>query len=131
VAEYFGADVKMIDKPFRAMVKELGLGKMPPHALRHTAATWLMQAGADPWRASGYLGMNLKTLIEVYGHHHPAHLSDVHKAFQQHRLPTDHQRLTRTVREQSLVDRNANSIKSGVSKDHRKGVIVSDKFAVF
>lgn len=131
VAEYFGSGVTKIDKPFRKMVAELGLGKLPPHALRHTAATWLMQAGADPWTTAGYLGMTLKTLAEVYGHHHPDHMSGVHESFQRHRLPTVHQRLTGTVREHPLVDRNAKSIKSGIFDDHRKGVIVSDKFAVF
>jgi integrase len=42
-----------------------------PHVLRHTAATWLMQAGVDPFEAGGYLGMSVKVLLEVYGHHHP------------------------------------------------------------
>ncbi|MBJ7545170.1 site-specific integrase [Rhodomicrobium udaipurense] len=41
------------------------------HSLRHTAATWLMQAGVDPWEAAGYLGMTVETLERVYGHHHP------------------------------------------------------------
>lgn len=30
------------------------------HTLRHTAAIWLMQAAADKWEASGYLGMTLR-----------------------------------------------------------------------
>jgi integrase len=40
--------------------------------LRHTAATWLMQAGVDVFEASGYLGMSVEVLLEVYGHHHPS-----------------------------------------------------------
>lgn len=44
--------------------------------LRHTAATWLMQRGADPWQAAGYLGMSLEVLLNTYGHHHPDYLSD-------------------------------------------------------
>ena len=35
---------------------------MSPHTLRHTAATWLMQAGADRWQAAGYLGMSVEML---------------------------------------------------------------------
>jgi integrase len=42
-----------------------------PHILRHTRATWMMQAGVDLWEASGALGMSVKTLETVYGHHHP------------------------------------------------------------
>lgn len=42
-----------------------------PHTLRHTRATWLMQAGIDIWEAAGALGMSVKTLERVYGHHHP------------------------------------------------------------
>lgn len=54
---------------------KLGPG-VSPHTLRHTAATWLMQNGTDPWQAAGYLGMSVETLLRVYGHHHPDHLKD-------------------------------------------------------
>ena len=47
-------------------------GKDGPHVVRHTAATWLMQAGVDTFEAAGYLGMSVETLLKVYGHHHPA-----------------------------------------------------------
>ena len=33
-------------------------GKVIPHTLRHTAATWLMQRGVPIWQAAGYLGMS-------------------------------------------------------------------------
>jgi hypothetical protein len=36
----------------------------------------LMQKGADPWQAAGYLGMSLEVLLNTYGHHHPDYLSD-------------------------------------------------------
>lgn len=42
-----------------------------PHVLRHTRATWMMQRGVDLWEAAGALGMSVKTLTDVYGHHHP------------------------------------------------------------
>lgn len=48
-------------------------GKVTPHTLRHTAATWLMQRRTDMWEAAGYLGMTVETLDNVYGHHHPDH----------------------------------------------------------
>jgi integrase len=46
-------------------------GKVTPHIMRHTRATWLMQAGVDLWEAAGHLGMNVKTLQDHFGHHHP------------------------------------------------------------
>jgi len=54
-------------------LKEQGRYKGPdgPHIVRHTAATWMMQRGVPAEEAAGYLGMTLKTLWEVYGHHHP------------------------------------------------------------
>jgi hypothetical protein len=33
----------------------------------------MMQKGIDLWEAAGFLGMSVKTLEAVYGHHHPAH----------------------------------------------------------
>jgi integrase len=44
-----------------------------PHILRHTRATWMMQAGVPIWDAAGFLGMTVKTLEAVYGHHAPDH----------------------------------------------------------
>lgn len=48
-----------------------GQDAVTPHVLRHTRATWLMQAGIDHWEAAGALGMSVKTLIDNYAHHHP------------------------------------------------------------
>ncbi len=72
-----GQPVASVKTAFRKAVKLAGLEKgISPHTLRHTAATWLMQRGADPWQAAGYLGMSLEVLLNTYGHHHPNYLSD-------------------------------------------------------
>ena len=77
--------VKGIKKAFARAVKDAGLGcDVTPHVLRHTAATWLMQAGVDPWEAAGYLGMTIEMLSQRYGHHHPAHLERARNAFGTH-----------------------------------------------
>ena len=55
-------------------------GKVSPHTLRHTAATWLMQIGVSTWDAAGFLGMSERTLRDVYGHHHPDYLQGAAKA---------------------------------------------------
>jgi integrase len=46
-------------------------GKVTPHTLRHTAATWLMQRVVPVWEAAGFLGMSAEVLLGTYGHHHP------------------------------------------------------------
>lgn len=75
--EWNGAGVKSVKTGFTTAVRLAGLGpRVSPHTLRHTAATWLMQAGTDLWQAAGWLGMSVETLERVYGHHHPDHLQD-------------------------------------------------------
>ena len=50
-----------------------GPDKVTLHILRHTRATWMMQRGVPIWQAAGFLGMTVKTLESVYGHHSPDH----------------------------------------------------------
>ena len=77
--------MKSIRKAFASAVADAGLaGNVTPHVLRHTAATWLMQAGVDMWEAAGFLGMTVEMLAERYGHH-PDHLSGARRAFSKHR----------------------------------------------
>jgi integrase len=72
VVEWNGAPVKSVRKGFAAAVRAAGLeGKVTPHILRHTCATWLMQSGVDLWDVAGFLGMTVKQLEQTYGHHHP------------------------------------------------------------
>ncbi len=67
-----GKPVKSIRSAWNSARGEAGLDEhVVRHTLRHTAATWLMQAGTNPWEAAGYLGMSLDTLLTNYGHHHP------------------------------------------------------------
>ena len=68
-----GKRIKDVKKGFAAACARSGLEGVSPHTLRHTAATWLMQAGTDIWQASGFLSMSMETLQRVYGHHHPDH----------------------------------------------------------
>ena len=73
--EWYDKPVQSVTVGFRSAVRRAGLeGKVTPHTLRHTAATWLMQKGVSIWEASGFLGKTQETLESVYGHHHPEHL---------------------------------------------------------
>ncbi len=84
LVEWNGRPVKSVKTAFKSAVRKAGLstenGNVTPHTLRHTAATWLMQNGADPWQAAGFLGMSVKTLIDTYGHHHPDFMKEAAEA---------------------------------------------------
>jgi hypothetical protein len=61
-----------IRSAWEGILEDAGLGDdVVRHSLRHTAATWLMQAGVDIWEAAGWLGMTVEQLEANYGHHHP------------------------------------------------------------
>jgi len=79
--EWQGAPVKSVKTGFRHAVGLAGLwGKVTPHTLRHTAATWLMQRGVPIWQASGYLGMSSQMIERTYGHHHPDYMRSAAQA---------------------------------------------------
>jgi integrase len=91
-----------VGKAFANVVADAGFGPdVTPHVLRHTAATWLMQAGIDVWEAAGFLGMTVEMLSQRYGHHHPAHLERAKNAFGHHRRHPRHP-LASTEREQTF-----------------------------
>lgn len=72
LCHYNGARVRKMRRSWRAARERAKLDKsVTPHSLRHTRATWLMQAGIDVWEAAGHLGMTPETLQQVYGKHHP------------------------------------------------------------
>ena len=49
----------------------LDFSDVTPHTLKHTAITWMLQAGASVWDAAGYFGTSPDTIERVYGHHSP------------------------------------------------------------
>jgi len=70
VIHWNGARIKKLRRSWDRVTNEAGI-RATPHTLRHTRATWLMQAGIEPWEAAGHLGMSLEMLMRVYGHHSP------------------------------------------------------------
>lgn len=72
VVNWNGSSVQSIKKAFRSARENAKLDQsVIPHVLRHTAATWLMQSGVEPWQAAGFLGMTVEMLEKTYGHHSP------------------------------------------------------------
>jgi integrase len=72
IVSYEGQSVIKLRRSWQAAVRRAGLpGKITPHTLRHTRATWLMREGARIWDAAQELGMSALTLERTYGHHQP------------------------------------------------------------
>jgi integrase len=64
-----------IQKGFAAACDRAGLTDVSPHTLRHTAASWLLQARTDPWQGAGFPSMSVQTLLNC-GHYHPDHMQE-------------------------------------------------------
>ena len=69
-----GQPVGSIKKSFRAACLRAGLKDVTPHTLRHTAATWMAQAGVPMGIICAYLGQSEAHTTARYIHHHPDHL---------------------------------------------------------
>jgi integrase len=82
VVEWGDGPIVRIDRTMKEVALAAGLGDdVTPHVLRHTAATWLMQAGVDMLEAGQFLGMTTRTLEETYAHFRPDHLEAAANAF--------------------------------------------------
>ena len=73
VIEWAGDKIARIKHAFHDAAERAGLKGVTPHVLRHTACSWMMQGGVDPYDVANFVGMDLKTLTDTYGHHHPEH----------------------------------------------------------
>lgn len=63
-----------VRRSFESCVRDAGLDpRITPHWMRHTCATWLMEADVPLWDAAAYAGMTSATLEKCYGHHRPSH----------------------------------------------------------
>jgi integrase len=80
VIEWAGGRVDSVKHGFRAAAQRAELTGVTPHTLRHTAVTWMMQAGVPVWEAAGFAGMTVQMVQDVYGHHHPDHLAGAARA---------------------------------------------------
>ena len=78
--EFEGKPVASVKKAFARAAADAGLEGVSPHVLRHTAITWAMQNGADPYAASDLFGVTRDVIERTYGHHHPDHQRGVAEA---------------------------------------------------
>ncbi len=80
VIEFEGKPVASVKKAFARVAADAGLVGVSPHVLRHTAITWALQNGADPYAASDLFGVTRDVIERTYGHHHPDHQRGVTEA---------------------------------------------------
>lgn len=75
VIEWGGKKVGSIKKGFREAAKRAGLEGVTPHVLRHTAATWMAQAGVPMIEIARFLGhSNPQITYRIYAKHTPDYL---------------------------------------------------------
>jgi len=82
VIEWAGAPVKSIKRAFRAAVMRAGLDKaVTPHVLRHTAASWMAEAGIPMSEIAAVLGhRDSRTTERVYAKFSPEYLQKAVRA---------------------------------------------------
>lgn len=77
VVEFAGSKVASIRKAFRRACERAGLGEdVSPHVLRHTAASWMAEAGVPMSEIAAVLGhRDSRTTERVYAKYSPTYLS--------------------------------------------------------
>ncbi len=76
VVTYLDNRVWKLRRSWQGAVARAGLsGKVTPHTLRHTRATWLLRDGVRFWDVAQELGMSAQILEHTYGHHSPSYQS--------------------------------------------------------
>jgi integrase len=76
VIEWGGKPVRSVKKGFAQAVAKAGLSDVTPHVLRHTAATWMAEAGAPMSEIAAVLGhSDSRTTEAIYAKYTPGHLA--------------------------------------------------------
>lgn len=77
VIEWAGDRVHSVKKGVGRAAERAGMPDVTAHTLRHTAATWMVQAGVPIPKVAAFLGhRDSRTTERVYGHHAPEYLSE-------------------------------------------------------
>jgi integrase len=72
VVQFRGAPINRPVRSWERVRIDAGLPRyVVPHILRHSRATHMLRAGVPLWDAANALGMSIKVMAEVYGHHAP------------------------------------------------------------
>jgi len=74
VIEHGSMPVGSIMTGFRAAARRAGLSGIPPHVLRHTAVTWMVQENVPMQMIARFAAMSVEMVEKRYGHHSPDYL---------------------------------------------------------
>lgn len=85
-----------INEPLRLIAKKAGVEGVTPHVLRHTAATYMAQAGVPLWDIAQILGNTVEQVEKVYAKWQP----------QRHRAAVDAIFGARELRESAQIGRH-------------------------
>lgn len=67
-------------RTYNEALTEAGLPRWPPHTLRHTSASWLVQSGVSLYEVQRFLGHSSPTMTAKYAHLAPGELSAIEAA---------------------------------------------------
>jgi len=86
VITYNGQPVADLKHAFHTACVRASLEDVTPHVLRHTAATWMTQAGVPFPVIARYLGhADSRTTETIYAHHAPDYLAPARDALDRRR----------------------------------------------
>ena len=71
VVAYHGEKVKDIKTAWARICRDAQIEGVNRHTLKHTAITWAMQKGSSPSDAASFFATSIRTIEDVYLHHHP------------------------------------------------------------
>lgn len=71
VVEFQGRPATNLRNGFKRAVRDAGLTDVTPHTLRHTFASWAVQAGVSFTEVAEAIGTTEQIVRTVYGHLHP------------------------------------------------------------
>ena len=83
VIEYRSAQVGSIKAAFKRAAVRAGIPWAHPHLLRHTAATWMTEAGVPLREIARLLGGSEEMVEQRYGKHSPSYLRNAANALQE------------------------------------------------
>jgi len=100
---YEGKPVKQVNtKAWRAAVKKAGVEPFRWHDLRHTWASWHIQAGTPAFVLQELGGWSSPEMVKRYAHLSPGHLAEYASNISTGQTPAQSKRVSRQTKRKAL-----------------------------